>query len=246
MGVFIIIIAVISGIFMLVFATLYCRAHTREIVAAIASGERDDIIIARERRARRSRAFRTVRRIIFCSFLAVALGVAAHAAVFRLSGGRVYAGYAGLVVGSGSMSRMAEGYALPQDVAEGFDTFDIIFIEHVEEDELRLYDIAAFYSSKGVLTIHRIVDSFYAGGTQFYVTRGDANAGEDAEAVSYSSMIGIYTGVKLPFAGAIVLFLQSWYGIVSVAAVVYMAVVYDRCLAKISHAMHVRALEIDE
>ena len=74
MGVFIIIIAVISGIFMLVFATLYCRAHTREIVAAIASGERDDIIIARERRARRSRAFRTVRRIIFCSFLAVALG----------------------------------------------------------------------------------------------------------------------------------------------------------------------------
>lgn len=76
-------------------------------------------------------------------------------------------------------------------------------------DEIKLYDVATYYSGNSILVCHRVVDKYEENGEKYVVFKGDANATIDAP-VKYSFVRGKVINV-VPKAGAFVSFIQSPY-----------------------------------
>ena len=236
-------LAALFGVLTLVFVTALCRVCVKQTCRRIADGAEDGRLMLP--RKRRSRAFIAVKKSLFIILAAAALFFAVNAVVFRLSGGRKYLGFAALAVASGSMSYVSQTNDLPSDALSGFDALDLIFIVSADESQLALYDIVAYRSAEGAIIIHRIVDITQLGGRTYYVMRGDANTAADGTAISYEAVIGKYCGAKIPGLGAAILFLQSWYGIVTVVVLVYIVCVYDSSVKKIKSAEKSRRAVIE-
>ena len=226
----------------LVFAALFIRAQTSEICARIKSGADDQRILKRAQS--HSVKWKWIMRVIRRTVLAiVAIGAVlcvVQSVSFRLSDGKIYGPFIPLAVASGSMSSVYPGYDLPEGATQGFAAYDLVVIGKADENELDCGDVIAFYSSQGKLIIHRITRKFVANGQTYFVTRGDANPSDDGEAVGYSSVVGKYTGVKIAFVGAVVLFLRSWYGLAAMVFVIFLAAAYDRSSSKIIAAERAR------
>lgn len=173
--------------------------------------------------ARRPRALRAAGRAAGCAAVAIVFACIAQGAVFELSGGRHYILAMPVAVSSGSMSRAGENCVVDEGRTEGFSAGDLIFIEKAEEDELAEGDIV-MYRAPGGAVVHRIVGVFTAGGQTRYVTRGDANPAPDAVTVAFSQIIGRYTGVKIPAAGAVSLYLRSTFGMCSLLVAAYVCI----------------------
>ena len=76
-------------------------------------------------------------------------------------------------------------------------------------DEIKIYDVATYYSGKSLLICHRVVDKYEENGEKYIVFKGDANATIDAP-VKYSFVRGKVINI-VPKAGAFVSFVQSPY-----------------------------------
>ena len=63
----------------------------------------------------------------------------------------------------------------------------LIFVKKVEPAEIQTNDVIAFYSGASVVS-HRVVDNLTL--SEEYVTKGDANKGEDMSRVPYDALIG--------------------------------------------------------
>lgn len=63
----------------------------------------------------------------------------------------------------------------------------VLYVEHAEPEELEEGEVVAFYSGDSVVS-HRLVRNNTVEGE--LTTKGDANAGEDLNAVPYGSVIG--------------------------------------------------------
>ena len=239
-----VVLAALFGVLTLVFVTALCRVCVSQTCRRIADGVEDGRLMSVGRR--KSRIFAVTKKLLFAVIAAVALFFAVGAAVFRLSGGRSYPGFAALAVASGSMSYVSPTNDLPSGVLSGFDALDLIFIVRADESQIALYDIVAYRSAEGAIIIHRIVGVTQAGGRTYYIMRGDANAAEDGTAISYEAIIGKYYGAKIPRMGAVILFLQSWYGIVTLIVIVYIVCVYDSSVKKIKSAEEARLNVINE
>lgn len=119
------------------------------------------------------------------------------------------------VVKSNSMSYANEKnkYLKENNLTNQFQTFDIIICEHLpKEEDLKLYDIVV-YKQDDIYVIHRIVGIEEPNekhpNERHFLLQGDAVDRPDKFPVLYSQMKGIYRGQRIPFAGSIVLFLQS-------------------------------------
>ena len=244
-------LTIVFGVLTLVFVTALCRAYVSDACVRISRGDEDERIsnIMAERRAgsaRRSRVLLILKRIAIGAVVAAALFAAVQAVVFRMSGGREYFGRVPLAVASGSMSYVEQSNTLPEDVIPGFNALDLIFIDEAEQSELALYDIVAYRSAGGTIIIHRIVRVTQLGGRTYYLMRGDANSSPDGALVSYEAIIGKYSGAKIPFVGAAVLFLQSWMGLATIAVLIYIACIYENSVKRIGEAERLRYAVIDE
>lgn len=77
-------------------------------------------------------------------------------------------------------------------------------------DEIQVYDVITWYSSESdALICHRVVDKYESDGTQFLVTRGDANSSDDTP-IAFSLVRGKVVNV-IPKIGIVIGFFQSWY-----------------------------------
>lgn len=63
----------------------------------------------------------------------------------------------------------------------------VIYVETVEPESVEAGDVIAFRSEESVIS-HRVVENRFVVGE--YVTKGDANAGEDMNTVAYAELIG--------------------------------------------------------
>ena len=129
------------------------------------------------------------------------------------------------VVQSGSMSykRESNKYLFENNLNDQIDTFDIVFVANMpSEFELEVYDIV-LYEVDEILVIHRIINIEEPNekhpNERWFQLQGDANISPDRFPVKYSQMRGIYTGNKIPFCGAFILFFQSSLGIVAMAVI---------------------------
>lgn len=135
------------------------------------------------------------------------------------------------VVKSSSMSYKNENnkYLFENNLNNQFDTFDLVFINALpEENELKLYDIVV-YETNGILVIHRIIEieepNQYHPDCRYFKTQGDAIDTHDKFPVLYSQMRGIYTGERVHFVGSFILFLQSYPGYICIGLIIAASVV---------------------
>lgn len=236
------IIATFLGVtsFSVVFTILY-RSYVASSVAQIEAGKRDIQIIdgaLRERRKgkRRGKAGAVVKNVLFILFLAVVIPVFLISLVNRFAGDRPVFGKSFMVVASGSMSYANEenAYLEEQGLGDRFDKFDIIVLGAVSSpSELKLYDVIAYRNDQGVNIIHRIVGIEGAGEGVRYTTRGDANNASDEYRPAFSDVIGVYRGTHVRGIGVVIMFIQSWSGIITVVALLYCLIMIDRVSRKI-------------
>ena len=83
----------------------------------------------------------------------------------------------------------------------------IITKQYNSFDEIKIYDVATYYSGKSILICHRVIDKYVEDGVQYVVFKGDANSSIDAP-VKYSFVRGKVINV-IPKAGNFVSFVQS-------------------------------------
>lgn len=219
----------------IVFTVLFTN-YRRSVSEEVRSGKRDielldEELMRKKKKEKKHRAPRYLKRGISWTVLAVLALLFGLSLYSKISGNLMPIGdSAVLTVASGSMSyRNEENTYLKENKLENqFQTYDIITVRRVEENDLSLYDIVAFYDDSGTIIIHRIVRIEGRGENKRFYTRGDANNMTDRYAPSFADIIGKYTGHRMPIAGIFVLFLQSYAGMATVVAVVYCLWMFDR------------------
>ncbi len=101
-----------------------------------------------------------------------------------------------------------------------FSAGDLVFLRPVRQVEVG--DVVAFRTPRGIdgsvsRLLHRVVAVDDSGDR--FTTKGDANPEPDPFKVGLESLLGEATGFKVPFAGYVVLFLQSQLGLIWLAII---------------------------
>lgn len=154
------------------------------------------------------------------------------------------------VVKSESMATKHERntYLVENNLDDQFQMFDIVVCQHLpEEDELELYDIVV-YKYDDTHIIHRIVGIEEPNekhpNERHFLLKGDANKFDDEFPVLYSQMQGIYKGLRIPYVGSFVMFMQSPAGWLVILLVLFAMVGTPLVESKWKKARTVRLIEI--
>ncbi len=237
------IIAIVSVLTISIVFTVLFQYYVRSQVKRIESGEAD-IELIDETLEQRTEAFKHKKKVmsavkitIFVILLVLIVPLFVFSLISRISGGRPVLGRSFMVVASPSMSKKNADneYLFENELNEQFDKYDMIVLNSVgSADELKLYDIVAYRNDKGVNVIHRIVAITGEGEDIKYSMRGDANNANDTYHPVFSDIIGVYRGTNLKLIGAVVLFMQSYSGILTVIALLYCLFMADHLIKKLN------------
>lgn len=249
---------VVAGIavacFTIVFTILFV-SYRKFAVAEIDAGKRDIELIelyflSRKKSViRRKKIFQVVKFLLYTLLMAFITVCLVFTAFVRFSENLPFGTKSFMVVATDSMSYKYEGntYLFEKNLDNQFPAQCVIVIEKVSEDDLKLYDIIAYEHPSGVTYIHRITRiDVLEDGTKTYRTRGDTNTSDDqidgayTGSLTYDKIVGKYTNVYVPFLGAFVLFLQSYAGIVTVVALIFCLIMFDKNTGNISDAQDKR------
>lgn len=89
---------------------------------------------------------------------------------------------------------------------------DVILIKDIDTPEtLRVGDVIC-YQYSGKATTHRVMQVLQTDGTVSYVTKGDNNNMEDRLAVDPEQIEGVWTGIRIPALGNVLMFAQTSMG----------------------------------
>lgn len=224
-----------------VFTILY-RSYARSAVAKIQSGKRDkeliDVALSSKnpKVKRNKKIFLAIKTALFILFMLIIIPLFLFAFVTRIAGDKPVLGKTFMAIASGSMSvkNQANDYLVSNDLNDQFKKYDIIILDAVSSpDDLKQYNVIAYRNESGVNIIHRIISVSESSDGVHFITRGDANDLNDKYSPTFSDVIGVYRGKRIGAVGIIVMFLQSYPGIITVVALLYCLVMIDRVSAKI-------------
>lgn len=227
--------------FAVIFTILY-RSYAATSVAEIEGGQRDVELIERvilenlKNTKKRHRIIRRVKQVLSIAVIAILVPFLILAIISKAQNGVVMIFDKGIIgVASGSMSEKHKDNTYLSNYDNQFDTYDLIVIEKVKSAEsLKKYDVIVYTNGDGVNIIHRIIGIEYTDSGVKYVTRGDSNNQTDKYKPAFDEVIGRYTGQKVSLVGIFVMFLQSYSGIVTAAAVIYCLLMIERIGDKIN------------
>jgi len=227
--------------FAVIFTILY-RSYAATSVAEIEGGQRDVELIERvilenlKNTKKRHRIIRRVKQVLSIAVIAILVPFLILAIISKAQNGVVMIFDKGIIgVASGSMSEKHKDNTYLSNYDNQFDTYDLIVIEKVKSAEsLKKYDVIVYTNGDGVNIIHRIIGIEYTDSGVKYVTRGDSNNQTDKYKPAFDDVIGRYTGQKVSLVGIFVMFLQSYSGIVTAAAVIYCLLMIERIGDKIN------------
>lgn len=154
------------------------------------------------------------------------------------------------VVKSESMAtkHSENGYLVEHGLDNQLQMFDIVVCHHMPaEEDLQLYDIVV-YENAGNYIVHRIIGIEEPNekhpDERHFLLKGDGNKYADEFPVLYSQMRGIYRGIRIPFAGSFVLFMQSPAGWLVIILVVFAMVATPLVENKMRKVRDHRLIEI--
>lgn len=244
------IVATFVGVtsFSVVFTILY-QSYVRSSVVQVESGKRDIELIdmALNERSKRTvrirKAGSVIRTVLFTLFLILIIPLFVFSVINRFAEDKPVFGKTFMVVASGSMSvkNADNGYLTTNNLHDQFDRYDIIILEAVSSpEELKQYDVIAYRNDEGVNIIHRIVAVSGSGDKVSYSMRGDSNNKNDDFHPTFADIIGVYRGTRVKFVGIVVMFLQSYSGIITIIALLYCLFMIDYISRKIEKCEKVR------
>lgn len=249
-----IIALLVTGVGVVSFATIFTilyLSYANSSVSEYRAGQRDVELIEEtiynniNSTKRHRRLIRRLKQISFYVAIAILIPFLILSLYTKVSLGVAMIGGRGvIVVASGSMSEknpQNPNLAAITPYDNQFDTYDLIVLERVDRpSELKLYDVIAFTNDEGDNIIHRIVGTEGYGENLRYITCGDANNANDKYKPAFEDVIGRYTEERVPVIGVFVMFLQSYSGIITLAAVIYCLVMIEYVGDKIYKAQGAR------
>lgn len=136
-----------------------------------------------------------------------------------------------MVVETGSMATVNDfnDYIEENNLDDQIPQSSLITITRVKDpSDMKIYDIYAFEVDDNII-IHRLIDINEVDGETVYVFRGDANSGSLSyeTAITFTQIVGHYTGYNNQALGTIVIYLQSPVGIIAVFCAVVILLGYD-------------------
>ena len=228
-----IIALVVSAVGVVSFAaifTLLYRSYANSVITEVDNGQNDvelieETIYENYKNTKISRRiFKRVKQVLFYVLIILLVPLMAIAIVSKFRDGVVMIGGKGVIaVASGSMSeKHPDNMSYLAGLDDQIPTYDMIVIERVSSPaDLKKYDTIAYVNDEGTNIIHRIVNIEYTADGMKFTTRGDSNNADDKYKPTIDDVIGRYTGKSIPFVGLFIMFLQSYSGIVTIAAVIY-------------------------
>lgn len=245
----------LSFTFMCIVFTIYFKKISTTVVEEIKSGAKDKEIIDEDaynnlpKVKRRKHIMNTIKSLGFYGILIVIIPVFVFSIINKLQGKVTNFNDKGLLaIASGSMSYIHKDNSklVELNCNNQFNTFDVIIINEVNsEDDLDLYDVIAFENEKGQIIVHRIVAINYNEfGNEIYTTRGDANNKDDVFKSTIEDVKGKYIDQRIGYVGAVILFFQSYIGLVTIIAIAYCWILVSRSIGKVKIASEERLNEI--
>ena len=223
-------------------------------ISLIRCGHRDDTIKKElEKEKNQSLVFLWINRVLSILLCLVFMTMFFFAVYIRATEDKSANGIPSIkVVKSESMAWKNEKntYLYTNHLDDQFQMFDIIVLSHLPaEEDLELYDIVV-YRYQDTYVIHRIIgieepNEKHPNERQFLL-RGDAVAWSDEFPVLYSQMQGIYEGVRIPYVGSFVMFLQSPAGWLCIGLVVISMIAMPIIDSKMKKEMLARASTFDD
>lgn len=237
------IVATFIGVtaFSVVFTILY-QSYVRSSVVQVESGKRDIELIdgalndKSDKAKRNKKIFSAIKTTLFILFMLIVIPLFAFSLITRIAGDKPIFGKTFMVVASGSMSvkNKANDYLVTYGLDDQFDKYDIIILEKVEAaSDLKQHDVIAYRNNEGINVIHRIVKITGSGDSRLFTTRGDANNADDEYTPEFADVIGVYRGKHIGTVGIVIMFLQSYSGIITVVALLYCLIMIDQVSKKI-------------
>ena len=226
--------------FCIVFTILfshYCKASSEEVLSGKKDIELlDSEFLEKKKKKKESNTRKIVKKVVSYVVLSVLILFLGLSIYSKANNDVMLLGNSALLtVASGSMSYKNEEntYLDFNNLDDQFQTYDVIQIEKVKEEDLKLYDVIAFKNNENKIIIHRIIkiESDVLGVK--YTTRGDANNLSDEFNPRFENIVGRYTGNRVPIVGIFVLFLQSYSGMVTVVALLYCIYMFDKNYSKL-------------
>lgn len=237
--------------FAAIFTLLY-RSNAKAQIADIEAGKRDselldEVIYERREEVKKQKKITAVLKTVFFYVIIIIFApLFVFSIVNRITGNTMMIGNKTvMVVASGSMSEKNEvnTYLVSNDLNNQFQTYDIIVLEKVvNASDIQLYDVVAYKNDEGTNVIHRII-AINADGS--YITRGDANNGSDRYNPTFSDIIGRYNEQRARGIGILVMFLQSYAGIITIISLFYCLIMIDRVSERIQSAKNKRTKELE-
>ena len=223
-------------------------ALTKTELEMINYGHRDEAIKKQlNKKGKESKVLLWINRVVSFLLCLALVSAFAFAVFIRATDDRPANGIPSIkVVKSESMAEKHSDntYLFANNLNDQFQMFDIVICSHLPaEEELELYDIVV-YRRDGLYVIHRIVGIEEPNenhpNERHFLLQGDAVENPDTFPVLYSEMQGIYEGVRIPFAGSFILFLQSPAGWLCVILVVFSMIITPMVENKIKKATESR------
>ena len=233
--------------FAVIFTILY-NNYAASTVGEFDSGKRDVELIEetiyqniKEGKPHR-RAFDRVKQIVSISFIVILIPFLILAVVSKFQNGVVMMFDRGVIaVASGSMSEKHKDNKYLANLDNQIPTYDLIFLEKVHSpNELKKYDVIAFVNDEGTNIIHRIIKIENTASGPVYTTRGDSNNADDTYKPSFDDVLGRYVNKSIPMVGLFAMFIQSYAGIVTIAAVIYCLIMIEYVGERIFRAQQKR------
>lgn len=226
---------------------LFLRMYGRRERRAIEGGERDAELKEGAKRdhsrAAAGRIWSRIKTVAFWLLVIIFVPLIVLLVITRINGGRLVARKGIMAVATGSMSvinpansRLADSWS-----EEGFGQYSIIVLDRVDDPcEIELYDILAYKNDDGFTIIHRVVAIDGDGDGVRYTMRGDANDLNDDYRPAFSDVVGKYSGDNVEYLGAVVLFIQSGAGLITVAGLVILILIWDGTFRRIEQCRAAR------
>lgn len=233
--------------FSAIFTILY-RGYANSAVEELSSGKCDvelidETILTNIKNSKvYRRILRRVKQVLLIAFIVLLIPFLLLSVYSKIVNGvAMINGYGVISVASGSMSQKNEANPYLANINNQFNTYDMITLKRVDSaSQVQLYDVIAYVNDEGENIIHRVVGFQQTGAGVRFITRGDSNNSDDAYKPCLDDVLGEYTGKKVPYVGAFLMFLQSYAGIVTIAAVIYCLIMIESTSEKIRSAREER------
>ena len=257
MNVFELISLIVTAVGVLSFSTIFTilyRGYANSAVAELDSGKCDvelieETILTNIKNSKRyRRILRRVKQVLLGALIVLLIPFLALSVYSKVVHGVAMINGQGVIaVASGSMSfKNAENPYLA-NINNQFNTYDMIVLEKPErESDIALYDVIAYVNDKGENIIHRVVGFQQTARGMSYITRGDSNNADDLYKPTFDNILGEYTDKRVPYAGAFLMFLQSYSGIITILAVIYCLIMIESTSDKIRAAREDRTIFLQE